>query len=512
MVIISSEKGEVEDDPPEGSLIKDLQDTSHEESSLAHVGTKVGHGTNQSYLEVPLRSTFNASNSDLTPHIETSVEQQQAPYSRSSSPAPPKTWRSKASNAWQENKGVVLMILAQFFGSAMAAITRLLETDAADRAPMDPFQILFARQSVTVLFSLLYMWWAKVPEAPLGPRAIRPILALRGFGGFFGVFGLYYSLIYLPLADAIVMTFLAPMLAAWICSFIIKTPFTRSQQIAGVISLLGVVLITRPFSLLYSLTSSDPTDTSTTNSTLTPTPTINSTLVSIVNTALNATSTTKTTSHFEIPPATPIQRLIAVFMSLLGVLGASTAYVTLSWIGKRAHPLVSVTYFSAWCTFISIIALAFVPAVPFRLPATTREWLLLASLGVSGFVMQFLLTSSLAHRRSNRVLNIVYVQMLFALGFDKLLFDESPGLLSVLGSGLILGSVIWVAVKKYSSGKKGKGVEGAEMDEERSMTTEGGVAEEEEGLVDNIDGREERGDGEDGEERENSVEMQQIRR
>ena len=481
--------------------MKDYQETSHQDSSLAHVMIKTGNGIDQSYLEVPTRSAFDASTSDHRLHEETPNEQQRILYSRSSSPAPPKTWRSKASSAWQENRGVVLMILAQFFGSTMAAITRLLETDTADRAPMDPFQILFARQSVTVLFSLLYMWWAKVPEAPLGPKAIRPILALRGFGGFFGVFGLYYSLIYLPLADAIVMTFLAPMLAAWICSLIIKTPFTRSQQIAGIISLLGVVLITRPFSLFYAITSSDASDS-----------TANSTLASTSTRSLNNTSITQTAApHFSILPITPIQRLIAVAMSLLGVIGASTAYVTLSWIGKRAHPLVSVTYFSAWCTFISTIALAFVPAVPFRLPATTREWLLLASLGVAGFVMQFLLTASLAHRRSNRVLNIVYVQMLFALGFDKVLWDETPGVLSILGSGLILGSVIWVAVKKDGSAGKGKGREGAERDEEGGLRT-GERAEEEEGLVDNVDPGDDNEEREGLEERGSSTEMRETRR
>ena len=34
--------------------------------------------------------------------------------------------------------------------------------------------------------SLTYMWWAKVPDAPLGKKELRPILVLRGLGGFFG--------------------------------------------------------------------------------------------------------------------------------------------------------------------------------------------------------------------------------------------------------------------------------------------------------------------------------------
>lgn len=41
--------------------------------------------------------------------------------------------------------------------------------------------------------------------------------------------------------------------------------------------------------------------------------------------------------------------------------------------------------------------------------------------------------------------------MLFALAFDELIFSITPGLLSILGSSLILGSAIYVAVRKSST-------------------------------------------------------------
>ena len=43
---------------------------------------------------------------------------------------------------------------------------------------------------------------------------------------------------------------------------------------------------------------------------------------------------------------------------------------------------------------------------------------------------------------------MVYTQMLFALAFEKLVWNTSPGLLSILGSSLILGSALYVAVHK----------------------------------------------------------------
>jgi hypothetical protein len=48
---------------------------------------------------------------------------------------------------------------------------------------------------------------------------------------------------------------------------------------------------------------------------------------------------------------------------------------------------------------------------------------------------------------------MVYVQMLFALSFDKLIWGTTPGTLSIIGSSLILGSAIYVAMHKENPGK-----------------------------------------------------------
>lgn len=63
--------------------------------------------------------------------------------------------------------------------------------------------------------------------------------------------------------------------------------------------------------------------------------------------------------------------------------------------------------------------------------------------------------------------------MLFALGFDKLIWGTTPSPLSLAGSSLILGSAIYVAMKK----------EGAQKDERRGRTRERGDADEEVGLM-----------------------------
>ena len=292
-------------------------------------------------------------------------------------------------------------------------------------------QILFARMTGTLILTSGYQWLAKVEHAPFGPRSVWGLLVARGVGGFFGVYGMYYSLQYLPLSDATVITFLAPLVTGLACSVLINEPFTRREQVAGLVSFLGVILIARPTSLVPH--ANRGTD-------LSPGSGID---VGIAPANASTTADPQGLGH-----VSPVQRMSAVGIALVGVLGAACAYTTIRWIGQRAHPLISVNYFAAWSTIVSTVCLLAIPGLGFRLPASLVQWAYLIFLGVCGFVMQFLLTAGLAHERGSRATNMVYTQMLFALAFDKIVWNTSPGLLSILGSSLILGSALYVAVHK----------------------------------------------------------------
>lgn len=49
---------------------------------------------------------------------------------------------------------------------------------------------------------------------------------------------------------------------------------------------------------------------------------------------------------------------------------------------------------------------------------------------------------------------MTYTQMLFAIAFEKLAFGHTPGILSIIGSSLILGSAIVVAFQRNSGDTK----------------------------------------------------------
>ncbi|KAI9889948.1 MAG: hypothetical protein M1814_004671 [Vezdaea aestivalis] len=287
--------------------------------------------------------------------------------------------------------------------------------------------------SITSILCFAYMYFNKVPYAPFGKREVRGLLVARGVGGFFGVTGLYYSLVYLPIAEATVLSFLAPMVAGFACSFLINEPFPRLEQIAALFSIGGVGLIAVD----------SPSPESAKNGT--------------ANIASRAQSSDVSSSH----------RLGAICMAMVGVLGAASAYTTIRWIGKRAHPLISVNYFAVWCTIVSTTALLAVPDIGFKLPSNAIEWTYFVGMGISGFVMQFLLTAGLQFEKSSRANNMVYTLMFFALAADKVIWGTTPSLVSVTGSGLILGSAVYVAVKKDAP-KTGKNREQRGDDEEEA--------------------------------------------
>ncbi|KAG9246274.1 integral membrane protein DUF6 [Calycina marina] len=316
-------------------------------------------------------------------------------------PAKIRAWH----DSWHRNLGLFLVAIAQIFGVLMTVTTRLLEFEGEG---MHPFQTPFVRVSITLFFCCLYMWYKSVSGFPFGAGPVRLLLVSRGVTGFFGIFGTYYSLQYLPMADAIVITFLAPSVASYGCYVFLKEPFLPSAQYASLVCLLGVLLIAHStsFSSLSTETSAGKMDYA----------------------SLNATNTPG--ENFRVPTST--QRLSSVGVTLLGMFGSAGAYTSICWIGSRAHPLIS-----------------------------------------------FLLTTGLAvggRKNDSRATGMLYTNMLFALGLDKLVFGISPGWWSTGGSELILGGAVYVAVKQQQVVVK-------YADEEM-----GGRAEEEMEMPDAVDG------------------------
>lgn len=269
---------------------------------------------------------------------------------------------------------------------------------------------------------------------------------------------------YIPLADATVITFLAPGIAGFMCYLTMREPFTRIEQVGTLVAIAGVVLIAQPPALFGDQE---------------------------IQQQPGHTSDGKSSGGLpgQDHNTTPAERIMAVGFALLSVFGSAAAFTTLRVIGKRAHPLISVNIFGMYSTIICLSILIFAPildidqpALRFKLPESAKQWLLLVALGIIGFIMQYCLTSGLGADKSNKANAMIYTHMIFAALYDRYIFNHVMGLLSFLGCILILGSAICAVVLKKPPGAAKAKIDDTELQDRAAREGQGAA------LMDDLDG------------------------
>ncbi|KAH7379592.1 hypothetical protein BKA66DRAFT_532322 [Pyrenochaeta sp. MPI-SDFR-AT-0127] len=337
--------------------------------------------------------------------------------------------RQSLRSFYDRNFGLFLVFLAQTCGSVMNTAAKLLANDPTIK--FHALQIIFIRMLCTTILGSLYMWYNKVPDFPLGQKGIRNLLVLRGTAGFIGIFGLYYSLSWLDFADATVITFIIPTMTAFVCFVWLREPFTVKEALAGFIAFTGVLFVARP-PWLFSDHPVEPLHSG-------PEPRVLTSLILDVS-----------MKQAPVLPVSPQQRTLAILLAILGTFGASTAYATIRVIGKRSHSLVSVNYFASIATIGSTVIILVHPSLHFVMPQNSSQWCLIAVIGLTGFLLQFLLTEGLQREKGGRATNLTYLQLVFALIVERLIWGTTPPFESLVGAVLIIGAAVWVSLQKTS--------------------------------------------------------------
>ncbi|KAL9938018.1 hypothetical protein V8E36_003563 [Tilletia maclaganii] len=456
----------------------------------------------------------------------------------------PKHYRTRRNisklHAWiDRNTGFLLLALAQLFYATMALFFKILNDLPAPSdqgGTISALQVIVVRMFVTAAGCYIYLVFiAKDPHPFLGPPAVRKLLVIRGFSGFFGLFGLYFSLQYLDLADATVLTFLSPLATALLAAPLLKEPLQSRQLVAGLVCIVGVALIARPQFLFghhgpdgdfddlpvpggdegggigtgqqlaqtAEVSASAAVDTIIaaaaaaappiagpigkvvgTAATATqsfwlnaaslrgmalsfPTATLvaavpksrpaatSSVIISSAAAAAAAAAVAAAATGSVLPSPTPHtrtivteeQRVLAVAVALLGVIGSAGAYTTLRCIGTRASPTHSVAYFSTWSMLVAGTGMI-INRTPFIIPTDVRWAILMVVIGFCGLAAQILAAMGLAREKAGRATVAVYLQAPITVLYQLLLLRTPLEPLSALGSGIILLASIWVTIAK----------------------------------------------------------------
>ena len=265
------------------------------------------------------------------------------------------------------------MLLGTVFFSVMTVFAKL----ASERLPT--MELVLARVIVTLLMS----WWAlrRLGVYPWGND--KKLLLLRGFAGFMGLSCYFYAIDHLPLADATVIQFTNPMIAALIAVFALREPLRGADVVATLLSMVGVVLVAQPTFLFAQGIPLDP---------------------------------------------------VAVAVGFVGAFFSAIAYVVIRKLGATEHYMVVVFYFPLVTGPASLPVLALEGVV---MPEGI-EWLYLLGIGVAAQLGQIEITKGFKLETASRATAVTYFQIVLAYTWGILLFHEYPNALGVLGAGLVV--------------------------------------------------------------------------
>lgn len=248
-------------------------------------------------------------------------------------------------------------------------------------------EILFVRGVVGI-----GLCWFIVRRAGVGMFGHRRfMLAARGVIGFIALFMEFYAIVHLPLADAIVLLFVHPVMVAVLAWMVMGEKLNTKSVLAVLTSLFGVVIVCRP-SFLFGGG----------ESTLDP---------------------------------------VAVTVALVGVVFISVAILTVRSLAKTEHPAVVMFYPPL---IISLAAPFFAEGwvMPMGL-----EWAMLLGVAVFMNIGQYYMTRGYAIDSAARISAVTCLEIVFAAIWGASFLGEIPdawtiagGLLIVIGT-LALGQI-----------------------------------------------------------------------
>lgn len=242
--------------------------------------------------------------------------------------------------------------------------------------------IVFFRNIVGVVFFLPLLLSKGLQ--PFKTKRLKSHL-MRTSYGLAAMYCFFYAIAHLPLADAMLFTYSAPVFTPIIAYFWLKEPLTKRMLAFSLVGLIGVILVAKPSDALFSNLS-----------------------------------------------------LVGLAASLL----AATAFVSIREMSDTEPAYRMVFYFALFSSLISAVPLLWAWQ-----PLSKEQLLLLFAAGLVAALAQIIMSRAYSLAPPGVIGPVAYLAIVFAGIFSLLLWDEVPDLTSVFGASLIftasLLAVFW---------------------------------------------------------------------
>lgn len=293
--------------------------------------------------------------------------------------------------------GIILATVSSLFFSLCSVIVKGL-------VDINPIELATFRFIGVLLPSIPI---ALYKEESFFPRGKRIILVLRCFVGTTGLMLSFYAFRHMPLADASVVIFSTPVFVAIFARLFLREACGMFNVITILLTLIGVVLITRP-PFLFDDGSAGLVD------------------EQVIETNYDVWG--------------PVA-------ALSSTLFGANAYVLLRAL-KGLHFSVIMTNFGAFALVYTLIVCYYLGALCWPLCGTDR--VLVIALALFSFGGQILLTLALQYEQAGPVAIARSADIVFAFIWQIMFFRETPNVYSVLGALLVVSSVVLSGLRKWA--------------------------------------------------------------
>lgn len=284
--------------------------------------------------------------------------------------------------------GVSLILAATFCLAISDTLTRYVVSQSSGH--VSPVTVIWARYAAFTLLTVPLLFASKPRRVSMRETNAFWLQALRAACVFLSSFLFACGLIWVPVANASAIAFVAPLMVVVLSALILGESVSRSHWVAAMVGFAGVLFIVRPGQSGFGWAAIFPILTAVTWAT-----------------ALIATKVMSTRES---------RRVTACYTAVLGFLGASFAFAF------DAH----------------IPPADMVPA--------------LVGVAFAGSIGQLLIVAAYHYMPASRLAPLSYVQLLWVLLFSALLFHTVPDAIAFIGIAMVVGSGLYIVIyrKKHS--------------------------------------------------------------
>lgn len=268
-------------------------------------------------------------------------------------------------------KGALLLAISALLFALMGVLIREVSSGVNNET------VVFFRNLVGVFFFL-----PMILVRGFGPFRTQRlgIHFLRTFYGLGAMYCFFYAIAHLPLADAMVFTYAAPVFTPILAWWWLKESLTGRMMFMVLLGFAGVLLVAKPSGALF-----DP------------------------------------------------KGLVGIGASLL----AACAFVSIRAMSNSEPASRIVFYFSTFSALLSAI-----PLIWAWQPLTLTQLAMLVAIGLVATTSQLVMSKAYALAPPGKIGPLSYLAIVFSGLFAWLLWSEVPGLSSWLGAGLIFASTL----------------------------------------------------------------------